>query len=82
MAAQHRVLISEGRSRHSITFSYMFSGDKWIEPLPQLTKEIGEVAKYRGFYFEEYLQARIKKERAPPTKREDLVTIDNYEIKN
>ncbi|KAK2990729.1 hypothetical protein RJ640_003797 [Escallonia rubra] len=80
MAARHRVLRHEVRNRCSVAFFYSIGGDKWIEPLPQFTEETGEIPKYRGFFFKEFLQARLQKEREPPSRREDVTTIDHYEI--
>lgn len=82
IAPPHRVVKNEGSDRYSLAFSSSFGAEKWVEPLPQLTKEIGEAPKYRGFYFKEYLQARLRKERSPPTKPEDVISIDHYEIAN
>ncbi|TKY73391.1 Flavonol synthase/flavanone 3-hydroxylase [Spatholobus suberectus] len=53
-SATHRVVRTEGRSRHSFAFFHNLSGDKWVEPLPQFTKDIGEPPKYRGFLYKEY----------------------------
>ncbi|KAK3039332.1 LOW QUALITY PROTEIN: hypothetical protein RJ639_028732 [Escallonia herrerae] len=80
MAARHRVLRHEVRNRCSVAFFYNIGGDKWIEPLPQFTEETGEAPMYRGFFFKEFLQARLQKEREPPSRREDVTTIDHYEI--
>ncbi|KAK3030602.1 hypothetical protein RJ639_039688 [Escallonia herrerae] len=80
MAARHRVLRHEVRNRCSVAFFCSIEGDKWIEPLPQFTEEIGEAPKYRWFFFKEFLQARLQKEREPPSRREDVTTIDHYEI--
>lgn len=82
MAPPHRVLKKEGSDRYSLAFAYSFGAEKWVEPLPQLTKEIGQVAKYRGFYFKEYLEARLKKERSPPTRPEDVINIEHFAIPN
>ncbi|KAJ9567291.1 hypothetical protein OSB04_003257 [Centaurea solstitialis] len=41
----HRVVRPKGRTRHSCVFFYMLQGEKWVEPLPKFTQEIGEKAK-------------------------------------
>ncbi|KAF8408086.1 hypothetical protein HHK36_007227 [Tetracentron sinense] len=53
-SATHKVVKPTGRNRHSYAFFYTLAGYKWVEPLPQFTKEIGEPPKYRGFVYKEY----------------------------
>ncbi|KAK3039331.1 hypothetical protein RJ639_028731 [Escallonia herrerae] len=47
-AARHRVVKHRGRSRNSIVFFNGLGTNKWVEPLPELTREIGEAPKYRS----------------------------------
>lgn len=77
-SATHRVITRPGRDRHSYAFAYMLGGDKWVEPLPQLTKEIKEAPKYKGFMFSEYIQLRLNNLINPPSKPEDVITISHY----
>ncbi|GMY15642.1 flavonol synthase/flavanone 3-hydroxylase-like [Fagus crenata] len=79
-SATHRVVRPEGRSRYSFAFFYNLQGDKWIEPLSQFTKEIGEPPKYRGFLFKEYQQMRMRNKSHPPSRPEDVIHITHYAI--
>ncbi|CAI9098823.1 OLC1v1035539C1 [Oldenlandia corymbosa var. corymbosa] len=79
-SATHKVMRSEGRNRYSLAFFHNLKGDKWVEPLPQFTKEIGELPKYRGFLLKEYMQMRLKDRRHPPERYEDLTRINYYAI--
>ncbi|XP_049367840.1 jasmonate-induced oxygenase 1-like [Solanum verrucosum] len=81
-SATHRVVRPSETNRYSYAFFYNVHGDKWVEPLPQFTKEIGESPKYRGFVFEEYHQLRIKNRSHPPDRPEDLIHITHYSISN
>ncbi|XP_059303595.1 jasmonate-induced oxygenase 1-like isoform X1 [Lycium ferocissimum] len=45
-SATHRVVRPREINRYSYAYFYNVQGDKWVEPLPQFTKEIGESAKY------------------------------------
>ncbi|KAG5618582.1 hypothetical protein H5410_018406 [Solanum commersonii] len=81
-SATHRVLRPSETNRYSYAFFYNVHGDKWVEPLPQFTKEIGESPKYRGFVFEEYHHLRIKNRSHPPDRPEDLIHITHYSISN
>lgn len=80
VAARHRVWKPIGRTRHSFAFFYNIGGEKWIEPLPEFSTEIGEAPKYKGFFYKELLQARLKKERNPLTLREEVLDLDHFEI--
>ncbi|KAK2990730.1 hypothetical protein RJ640_003798 [Escallonia rubra] len=79
-AARHRVVKHRGRSRNSIVFFNLLGTDKWVEPLPQLTREIGEAPKYRGFVYKEFIEVRGKAAAVNPPSREDLTGVDVYEI--
>ncbi|XP_057480290.1 flavonol synthase/flavanone 3-hydroxylase-like [Actinidia eriantha] len=79
-SATHRVVRPKGRSRHSYIFFYNLEGEKWVEPLPQFTKQIGETPKYRGFAFKEYLELRVRNRFCPPSRPEDLIRITHYTI--
>ncbi|XP_009786479.1 1-aminocyclopropane-1-carboxylate oxidase-like isoform X1 [Nicotiana sylvestris] len=81
-SATHRVVRPKGKSRYSCAFFYNLQGDKWVEPLPQFTKEIGESAKYKGFFYKEYVQLRARKWTHPPSRPEDLIHITHYSISN
>ncbi|KAJ7956381.1 putative 2-oxoglutarate and Fe(II)-dependent oxygenase superfamily protein [Quillaja saponaria] len=60
MSPWHRVVKLKGRARNSFVFFYNLAGDKFIEPLPQFTKEVGVAPKYTSFLNKEYLQLRSK----------------------
>ncbi|KAK3017529.1 hypothetical protein RJ639_007204 [Escallonia herrerae] len=53
--------------------------DKWIEPLSQLTREIGEPAKYRGFTHRDYGVLRMR-QRTNPSRPEEKFDITHYAI--
>jgi isopenicillin N synthase-like dioxygenase len=79
-SATHRVVRPKGRSRYSFAFFHNLHGDKWVEPLPQFSKEMGEAPKYRGFFYKEYQQLRIKNKTHPPSRPQDVIRITHYEI--
>lgn len=79
-SATHRVVRAEGLSRYSYAFFYNLQGEKWVEPLSQFTKEIGEPPKYRGFQYKEYQQLRMRNKTHPPSKPEDVIRITHYAI--
>ncbi|KAK4735614.1 hypothetical protein R3W88_009875 [Solanum pinnatisectum] len=81
-SATHRVVRPREANRYSCTFFYNVQGDKWVEPLPQFTKQIGESPKYRGFLFGEYMKLRIKNMTHLPDRPEDLIHITHYSISN
>ncbi|EEF52169.1 flavonol synthase/flavanone 3-hydroxylase [Ricinus communis] len=81
-SATHRVVRPEGKSRYSYAFFYNLQGDKWVEPLPKFTKEIGELPKYRGFLFKEYQELRMRNKSHPPSRPEDVIHITHYAINN
>ncbi|KAF8408089.1 hypothetical protein HHK36_007230 [Tetracentron sinense] len=79
-SATHKVVRQAGRSRHSYAFFYNLAGDKWVEPLSQFTKEIGEPPKYRGFLYKEYQQLRMRNKTHPPSNPLDVIHITHYAI--
>ncbi|XP_077250013.1 1-aminocyclopropane-1-carboxylate oxidase 1-like [Tasmannia lanceolata] len=81
-SATHRVVRKDGRSRHSCCFFYNLGGEKWVEPLPQFTREVGEAPKYRGFLYKDYQQLRMRNKTHPPSRPEDAIQISHYAITN
>lgn len=79
-SATHRVVRKGEKSRYSFVFFYNLNGEKWIEPLPQFTKEIGEAPKYRGFLYKEYQELRLRNKTHPPSRPEDVIHITHYAI--
>ncbi|KAL8087833.1 hypothetical protein AgCh_037828 [Apium graveolens] len=81
-SATHRVVRPKGTTRNSYAFFYNLDGDKWVEPLPQFTTEIGEPPQYRGFYYKDYVKARVMDRINPPSTVEDRFCIKHYSISN
>ncbi|KDP31239.1 hypothetical protein JCGZ_11615 [Jatropha curcas] len=79
-SATHRVVRPEGKSRYSYAFFYNLQGEKWVEPLPEFSKEIGEAPKYRGFVLKEYQELRMRNKTHPPSRPEDVIHITHYAI--
>lgn len=79
-SATHRVVRTEGRSRYSYVFFHNLEGDKWVEPLPQFTQDIGKPPKYRGFLYKDYQELRLRNKTHPPSRPEDVIHITRYEI--
>ncbi|KAG8379174.1 hypothetical protein BUALT_Bualt07G0060800 [Buddleja alternifolia] len=79
-SATHRVVRSKEISHHSFAFFYTLQGDKWVEPLPEFTQQIGEAPKYRGFMYKDYQAMRMRNKTHPPSKLEDAITITHYAI--
>ncbi|CDP12333.1 unnamed protein product [Coffea canephora] len=79
-SGMHRVASPKGRSRNSFAFFYNLPGEKWVEPLPQFTKEIGEEPKYRGFKNQDYQALRVRNKTHPPARPEDVIRITHYAI--
>ncbi|KAE8661259.1 hypothetical protein F3Y22_tig00116925pilonHSYRG00032 [Hibiscus syriacus] len=79
-SATHRVVRPKERSRYSFAFFHNLKGDKWVEPLPHFTKDIGKPPKYRGFRYSEYQQLRVRNKTHPPSRPEDQIGITHYEI--
>ncbi|XWS60566.1 hypothetical protein CRYUN_Cryun07bG0046800 [Craigia yunnanensis] len=63
-----------------VNISDVIQGEKWVEPLPQFTKDIGQPSKYRGFQYNEYLQLRMKNKTHPPSRPKDEIRITHYKI--
>ncbi|XVF09093.1 hypothetical protein REPUB_Repub07fG0061400 [Reevesia pubescens] len=63
-----------------VNISDVIQGEKWVEPLPQFTQDIGEPPKYRGFQYNEYLQLRMRNKTHPPARPEDEIRITHYKI--
>ncbi|KAI3983462.1 hypothetical protein MKX01_038882 [Papaver californicum] len=80
-SAVHRVVRpTGGRRRQSYAFFYNLEGDKWVEPLPQYTTDIGEKPKYRGFYSKDYQALRLRNKTHPPSRPEDNIHVTHYAI--
>ncbi|KZV23324.1 flavonol synthase/flavanone 3-hydroxylase-like [Dorcoceras hygrometricum] len=79
-SATHRVVRSKDKSRHSFAFFYSIKGDKWVEPFPQFTKEIGELPKYRGFMYKDYQAMRMRNKTHPPSNPRDVINITHYAL--
>ncbi|KAF9591058.1 hypothetical protein IFM89_001268 [Coptis chinensis] len=79
-SATHRVMRQEGKFRHSYVFFNTIEGNKWVEPLPNFIKETGKPAQYRGFFYKDYQQMRIRNKTHPPSRPEDVVDITHYAI--
>ncbi|KAL5725440.1 hypothetical protein ACHQM5_008583 [Ranunculus cassubicifolius] len=79
-SATHRVVRPEGKSRHSFAFFNNLEGNKWVEPLPMFSTDIGEPAKYKGFVYKEYQQLRMRNKTHPPARPEDAISITHYAI--
>lgn len=79
-SATHRVVRPKGRSRHSYVFFYSLQGEKWVEPLPNFTQEMGEKAKYKGFYYKDYQALRMKNKTHPPSTPQEIINIQHYQI--
>nr|XP_027067375.1 uncharacterized protein LOC113692980 [Coffea arabica] len=80
-SATHRVYRTEGTERDSFAFFYSLKPDKWVEPLPQFTTEVGEPPKYRGFLYDDYMQLRQRDYTDnQPDKYEDIARITYYAI--
>jgi hypothetical protein len=79
-SATHRVVRPKSKSRYSYAFFYNLHGDKWVEPLQQFTKDIGEAPKYRGFRYKEYQELRMRNKTHPPSTPEDVIRITHYAL--
>ncbi|KAJ3677361.1 hypothetical protein LUZ60_003085 [Juncus effusus] len=78
-SAMHRVT-RKREYRHSFAFFFNIDGEKWIEPVPQFTENIGEKPKYKGFYYNEYLQLRMRNKTHPASRPENVIHITHYAI--
>ncbi|KAJ9559950.1 hypothetical protein OSB04_005110 [Centaurea solstitialis] len=74
----HRVVRPKVRSRHSYVFFYNLQGEKWVEPLPNFTKEIGEKPKYKGFYYKDYQNLR----KIEPTTHSSSAPQESFNIQH
>lgn len=74
----HQVVRPKGKSRNVFVFFYNLNGDKWVEPLPQFSKEIGEPPKYRRFQYKDYFGVRVKEKLNPPARHEDNTTLITF----
>lgn len=74
----HQVVRPKGKSRYVFVFFYNLSGEKWVEPLPQFTKDIGELPKYRRFQFKDYFGVRVKEKLNPPARHQDKTTLVTF----
>ncbi|KAL5715947.1 hypothetical protein ACHQM5_017697 [Ranunculus cassubicifolius] len=79
-SAIHRVVRKEGKCRHSYGFFYTLQGDKWVEPLPNLTRDVGVAEQYKGFFYKDYQQLRIKNKTKLFNRPEDVIHITHYAI--
>ncbi|KAJ1273109.1 hypothetical protein BS78_06G255400 [Paspalum vaginatum] len=79
-SATHRVVRKTAVHRHSFAFFFTIHGDKWIEPLPEFTTKIGEAPRYKGFFYNDYQQLRMRNKTHPPARPEDVVHITHYAI--
>ncbi|MQL84175.1 hypothetical protein Taro_016682 [Colocasia esculenta] len=78
-SALHRV-VPRPVDRHSYAFFRTFDGGSWVEPLPQFTAAAGEKPQYKGFFYGEYLQHRMRNKTHPPARPEDEIDISHYAI--
>lgn len=74
----HQVLRPKGKSRYVFVFFYNLNGEKWVEPLPQFSKEIGEPPKYRRFQYKDYFGVRVKEKLNPPARHEDKTSLITF----
>ncbi|KAF6160019.1 hypothetical protein GIB67_033103 [Kingdonia uniflora] len=79
-SATHRVIRQEVKSRHSFAYYRNLEGEKWVEPLPKFTEEIGEAAKYRGFFYKDFAAMKMKSDTHPSSYPKVIVTIKHYAI--
>ncbi|KAL9243229.1 hypothetical protein vseg_017141 [Gypsophila vaccaria] len=79
-SATHRIMRPVGKNRYSFVFFNNPTGDKWVEPLPEFTTNIGEAPKYKGFSYKEYQALRLRNKTHPPANPEDEIRIDHYAI--
>ena len=79
-SATHRVVRKPAVHRHSFAFFFNIHGDKWMEPLPEFTDNIGEAPRYRGFLYKEYQALRMRNKTHPPSRPENVIHITHYAI--
>nr|CAB3488445.1 unnamed protein product [Digitaria exilis] len=78
-SATHRV-VRKAVARYSFSFFFSLPGDKWVEPLPEFTAEIGEAPRYRRFLYKEYRELLVRNKTHPPARPEDIVRVTHYAI--
>lgn len=76
----HRAFKSKDGKRLAIDFCYNYGPDNWVEPLHELTTDIGVEPKYRGFTYKEHTDLIGKDYENPPPSVEDFTKISIYEI--
>ncbi|XP_060170568.1 1-aminocyclopropane-1-carboxylate oxidase 1-like [Lycium barbarum] len=74
----HQMVRPKGKSRYVLVFFYNLNEEKWVEPLTQFTKELGELPKYRRFQYKDYFGMRVKEKLNPPAKHEDKTTLITF----
>ncbi|KAF6145992.1 hypothetical protein GIB67_033351 [Kingdonia uniflora] len=80
ISATHRVIRQKVRSWHSFAYFGNLEGEKWVEPLPKFTEEIGEPAKYRGFFYKDFKAMKMRNDTHPPSDPKDMFTVRHYAI--
>ncbi|KAK3161677.1 hypothetical protein QOZ80_1BG0080080 [Eleusine coracana subsp. coracana] len=78
-SATHRV-VRKPVHRHSFGFFWSVHGDKWVEPLPEFTANIGEAPHFRGFQYNDYMQQFMKSRTHPQSRPEDAFSVAHYAI--
>ena len=58
-SAVHRVMRTRGKARASISFFYSLADEKWVEPLPQFTTDVGQPPKYRRYLEGDSVKMRL-----------------------
>ncbi|KAF6160025.1 hypothetical protein GIB67_033109 [Kingdonia uniflora] len=77
-SATYRVIRQEVKSRYSFAYFSTLEGEKWVEPLPKFTEEIGEAAKYRGFFYKDFVAMKMRIDTHPPSDPKDIFTVKHY----
>ncbi|KAH6797349.1 hypothetical protein C2S52_021903 [Perilla frutescens var. hirtella] len=79
-SAAHRVVRCKEKRRQSLAFFLNLDGEKWVEPLPQFTEEIGEAPKYKRFLYKEYQALRLRNRTHPTSQPQDMIAMTHYAI--
>ncbi|KAF6160024.1 hypothetical protein GIB67_033108 [Kingdonia uniflora] len=79
-SSTHRVIRQEVKSRYSFAYFQNLEGEKWVEPLPKFTEEIGEAAKYRGFFYKDFIAMKKRIDTHPPSDPKDIFSVKHYAI--
>ncbi|XP_057473103.1 flavonol synthase/flavanone 3-hydroxylase-like isoform X2 [Actinidia eriantha] len=58
-SAVHRVMRTRGKARASISFFYSLADEKWVEPLPQFTTDVGQPPKYKRYLEGDFVKMRL-----------------------